>query len=104
MEMSPVDRLYARITLSGHRDDGSPAVFNEVDVAVVPIRAQPDASTVWKAAEVDGGVARVLVAGPHVDSGGALVVPAAGGDLWVRITDGLEVQALKADRITILSA
>jgi hypothetical protein len=104
MEMTAIDRLYARITVSGKLADGTPAVISSISVAAIPPRTRPDSNTAWTAASVSGGVATVLVAGPAADPAGAIPIPAAGADLWIRIIDGPEVEAVKADRITIISS
>lgn len=99
--LSRVDRVYRKYTVAATDADGAPAAIGGVDVALLPPRTSPTAATGWAAAEADGDQWRVLLAGPDADPTGALVVPAAGADVWLRVTDSPEVDAKRVERITI---
>lgn len=98
--MSRVDRMFREYDVTAALPDGSPVAVTGVDVALLPPRATPTADTVWTATEVTAGVATVLLAGPEADDTDALAVPAAGADLWLRLTDIPEVLAVRVERVT----
>lgn len=101
LTLSRVDRLYRDYTVTATLRDGSPATLAGVDVALLTPRGTPDADTSWTAADYTDGIAVVLLAGPDAAGNGALVVPADGADLWLRVTDSPEVQAVRVDRVTV---
>ena len=100
-ELTRLDRVYAEVDVSVTLPDGTTATPAFVDVAVLALRARPDATTTWTTGDYAAGTVTVLLAGPDADPTGALAVPSTGGDLWVRVTDVPEVQAVQAARITI---
>lgn len=102
MEISPISKQYVEVGVTVTLADGEPATVSGVDVAVLPIRTSPTASTAWTEAEGDAGSWRVLVAGPSADPAGAVTVPAGGADLWMRVQDNPEVTAAKVVRINVV--
>lgn len=100
-ELSPIDRVFGHIPVTAALFDGGPAVLSGVDVAVLASRTAPDGATTWLASTYSNGVAVVLFAGPDADPTSALPVPAAGGDVWIRIADSPEIQAVKVGYLTI---
>lgn len=101
MQISPIDRQYASITVNATMPDGTPATLDGVDVALLTRHRTPDGDTTWTPATASGDLWRVLLAGPYASSTGAIVVPLNGGDLWLRVTDSPEVQATLVERITV---
>lgn len=101
MEISRIDRQYVDIDVTATRRDGTPAALTGVDVALLPVRVSPTSATTWTPAAYANGTATVLVAGPEAGGSGAIVVPLAGADLWVRVTDQPEVDAAKITRISV---
>ncbi|MGZ4617194.1 MAG: hypothetical protein ACXV3F_00390 [Frankiaceae bacterium] len=101
VNLSRIDRKYADYPITVTLRDGTTVTPAGVDVALLPPRTGPTSSTTWTAAQFTAGTATVLLAGPDADPTGALAVPVGGGDLWFRITDSPEVEAVKADRITV---
>lgn len=102
MELARIDRKYARIPVTATLASGAAATITGVDVALLPPRTTPTATTTWTAATYASGVATVLLAGPDAAGSGALVVPASGADLWIRVTDTPEVDAEKIARIAVI--
>ena len=101
-ELSRVDRLIrtydlATIPLGG---DGA-ATPSAVLVALLPPRSGPSAATVWTSVTYAAGIVTVLLAGPDADPTGAVVVPAS-ADLWMKVVDTPEIDAVKVERITVL--
>ena len=101
MKLSRIARKYARIPLTVTLADGSPASVPGVDVALLPLGATPTADTEWIPVTVDNGAAVVLVAGPDADPEDALVIPADGVYVWVRITDNPEVDVAKVGKLSV---
>jgi hypothetical protein len=101
VNLGRVERTYVHIAVTATLHDGSPAELTAVDVALLPPRTTPTATTVWAPADLDGGSARVLLAGPDAPADGALTVPAAGADLWVRVADSPEVDTAHVERVTV---
>lgn len=99
--LSRIDRLYRDYDVAATLRDGGPATLTGVDVALLPPRTTPTAATAWTTATYAAGTATVLLAGPDAAGLGALVVPATGADLWVRVTDTPEVDAQRVERITV---
>lgn len=99
--LSRIDRLYRDYDVTATLRSGGPATLTGVDVALLPPRATPTVTTQWTAATYADGVATVLLAGPDATPTGALVVPSAGADLWIRVSDSPEVDASKVERITV---
>ncbi|MGZ4621436.1 MAG: hypothetical protein ACXVGF_04895 [Blastococcus sp.] len=102
MELSRIDRVYAHVTVTAKLADGTAATLTGVDCALLPVRTSPTSTTTWTPASYSGGVATVLIAGPDADPTGALAVPTAGGDLWIRSVDNPEVTTAHVDRITVI--
>lgn len=102
MQLSPIDRLFANIPVTSTLADGTTAVLSGVDVAVLAHGATPSANTAWtRATSYINGVATVLLAGPAADPTNAIPVSDTGGDLWIRITDSPEVEAVYVSRIYV---
>lgn len=101
LTLSRIDRIYRTYDVTATLAGGGPATLTGVDVAVLLPRTTPTASTTWTAATYAAGVATVLLAGPDADPTGALVIPAAGADLWIRVVDTPEVDAEYVERIGV---
>lgn len=101
LDMSRIDRIYRDYTVTATLKSGGPATLTGVDVAILPPRTKPTGTTVWTAASYTAGVATVLLAGPDASPTGALVVPAGGGDLYIRVTDNPEIEAARVERINV---
>lgn len=104
LALTPVHRLFRDYDVTATLPDGSPADLGGVDAALLPPRVTPTAATVWAPTDyvVDPAPAwRVLLAGPDADPTGALVVPPGGADLWLRVVDGIEVDAALIERISL---
>lgn len=102
LELARVERLYRDYTVTAVLRNGSPATVSGVDVALIPPRTTPSASTAWTATTYAAGVATVLLAGPDAAGSGAVVVPAAGADLWLRVVDNPEVDVARVERIAVV--
>lgn len=101
LSLSRIDRIDLHIPVTATLADSTPADLAGVDVALLAPRTTPTAATTWTSAAYTGGVAVVLVAGPDADPTGALAIPAGGADVWLRVVDNPEVQAVCAGRVTI---
>ena len=99
--LSPVDRVYRTYTVAVTDPDDEAPTIAGVDVALLAPRISPAADTVWTAATYADGEATVLLAGPEADSTDALVVPTAGADLWLRVTDDPETTATRVERLSV---
>ena len=100
--LSRVDRLIRTYDLSTIPIGGNgTATPSDVQVALLPPRSGPSAATVWTTATYAAGIVTVLLAGPDASPTGALVVPAA-AELWMKVTDASEVDAVKVERIEVL--
>lgn len=99
--MSPIDRVYR--TYAGTFTDSTGATVTpaSVDVVAVPKRTQLTTGLTWTPATLTAGKLRVLYAGPAADPTGAIPIPAAGADVYIRVTDTPEIQAVKVDTIVI---
>lgn len=101
MQISPIDRQYASISVQATLADGTAATLDAVDVAVLSRGRSPDASTSWTAATAAGDLWQIMLAGPYADPTDAIVVPLNGADLWLRVTDTPEIQAVLVERISV---
>lgn len=101
MKISGIDRVYAHLTVTATLFDGTPAAITGIQVAVLRRDVGPTGATVWTSATLVNGRWRVLLAGPYADPTGAIMVPATGGDLWSRVTDNPEVQAMKVEAVEV---
>jgi hypothetical protein len=102
VNLSRIGVQYAEVTVTATGPDGTPTDLPGVDIALLPPHHKPTDVTTWNAADYTDGVARVLLAGPDTDPPeGAIAVPPGGADLWLRVVDVPEVQAVRADRILI---
>lgn len=99
--MSRIDLLIRDYTVAATLRDGTTATLTGVDVALLPPRAKPTAATTWTPTTYAAGVATVLLAGPDASAPGALVVPAGGADVWLRVTDATEVDSERVERIDV---
>lgn len=101
-EISRIDRVYRTYQVAATDENGDPAALSGVDFALVPPdTGSPAAATTWTAGTGGGTEWRVLLAGPDASPTSALVVPAWGGSLWLRVTDSPEVLAVKVDEVTV---
>lgn len=101
MILNRIDRQYVDIDVTATLRNGQPATLTAVDVALIPPRTSPTAATVWTPASYANGTATVLLAGPDASPTDALPVPAAGADMWIRITDSPEIDAARVERVII---
>jgi hypothetical protein len=99
---SSIDRKYAHFPVTATLADGSAATISGVDVALLPYRTGPDASTTWTPAVYANGIATVLLAGPDADPTGALALPTGGASVWARVVDNPEVDAAMVGSISII--
>lgn len=95
------ERLYRDYTVTATLKNGNPATPTGVDIALLPPRTAPAVSTTWTATTYSSGVATVLLAGPDAAGSGALVVPADGADVWLRVTDNPEIDTALIERIAV---
>lgn len=103
MNLSRIDRVYAHIPVTATLADGDTATVTGADVAIVRHRGAPTGATTWTPTAYAAGTAVVLLAGPDADPTAALPVPAGRSDLWLRITDTPEVQAVKVATLSCTS-
>lgn len=101
MNFTRVTKKYVEVPVTAALADGTPATLAGVDVTLLTPRTTPDEDTTWTPATYGDGVARILLAGPDADPAGAVVVPASGADLWVRVVDNPEVDAARIERLTV---
>lgn len=101
LSLSRVDRVYGRIDITGTLADGSPATLSAVDVAIIPAHTRPTSATTWTPVTLAGRIVSILIAGPDADPEDAFTVPGGDGELWVRVTDNPEAQAVKVDRVIV---
>lgn len=99
--LSRIDRVYGRIDVVGTLADGSPAILTGAQVAILPVRKSPNANTEWTDVVLTGRTATVLLAGPDADPDGALTIPNGDGELWIKVADNPESQAVKVGRIQV---
>jgi hypothetical protein len=102
VELSRIDRQYVDIDVAATLADGTPATLAGIDVALLPPRVSPTATTTWAPAAYASGTATVLLAGPDASSTDALVVPLGGADLWLRAVDNPEVTARRITRVSVV--
>jgi hypothetical protein len=102
MQLPRISRKYLHIAVTSILYDGSPATVSGVDVAFLPSYATPTENTVWTATDYADGDAVILVAGPDASVEGALTVPPEGAQLWARVTDSPEIDAVQVGRIEIV--
>jgi hypothetical protein len=93
--LSRVDRTYLHVPVAVTLADGTAADPAAVALALLPPSTPPTGGTVWQPATVTDGQVTVLLAGPDADPTDAVPVPLVGGDLWLRIDDNPEVQAVR---------
>jgi hypothetical protein len=101
MRISRLTRKEVDVLVSATLKAGGPATITGVDVALMEPKIVPNAGTVWLAADYESGVATVLLAGPDADDTNAIVVPEEGGDLWIRVAFGSEVEVARVERIVL---
>lgn len=100
--VSRIDRVYRTYQVAATDEDGAPATLSGVDFALVPTdTGSPTDDTTWTPGTGAGTEWRILLAGPDASPTSALVVPAWGGNLWLRVTDSPEVIAVKVDEIEV---
>jgi len=82
---SPLTRDVVKIEeLSFVDADDNPVAADTIQVALVPPLSRPKAATSWTTAT--GSPPSVILAGSAADTGGALVLPDRGADIWVKAT------------------
>jgi hypothetical protein len=101
MNFTKLSRKYVRITLNGTNADGSPATISNAVVALTPQRDTINEATVWYSTTYSNGVATVLLVGSDADPTGGVVLSDLGNDLWIKIADGAEVDAVLVGRINM---
>jgi hypothetical protein len=98
-QMSRIDKRQRTYAVA----DNLGGTYTAVDLALLPVGANPTAATVWTSVPYASGVATVVWAGPDADSSGAIAVPGT-AQLWIKGTNAPYVQAVKDERITVLGA
>lgn len=101
-EFTRITKKYVRIPVTAVLATGAVATLAGLDVALLPTGSTVTGATTWTAATWASGVATVLLAGPDATATGALTVPAGGGDLYGRVTDSPEVDAVLLCRIKLV--
>lgn len=83
-------------------DATGPLPLTSVDLAFLAA-GRPNKDTVWSPYSVSGGEVALVLAGPEVVSppADAVVIPAGGADLWIRLQDNPEVDVIKVERIVV---
>jgi hypothetical protein len=99
--LTRISRMYRTYDVEATLSNGDPAELAGVDIALLVPGSTPKVDTTWSAAAYVNGVATVLLAGPDADDTDALVVPAGGADLWIKVTDTPEIDAEKIERISV---
>lgn len=102
LEISRVERLYRDYPVTATTKTGVPVTLTGVDIAILPPRTAPDATTIWTATTYINGVATVLLAGPDAAQSGAITIPAVGAAVWLRVVDNPEVDVTFAERISVI--
>jgi hypothetical protein len=102
VELTRIERMYVDIQVTATLAGGGPATIAGVDVALVQPRTTPTSTTTWAPASYTTGTATVLLAGPDAAGSGALVVPADGADLWIRVSDTPEIDTARVGRVSII--
>jgi hypothetical protein len=101
VEFTRITRKFIEVFVTATLPDGEVAPLAGVDVSLLTPHATPGDDTVWTPATYADGMARILVAGPEADPSGALPLATGGADLWIRVTDNPEIEAVKVERITV---
>lgn len=101
MNLTPISKRTIEITITAIGRDGDPIEVSTVYVARLETRAKPDEGTVWVSASVTNNMTLVTLAGPDADPDGAVVFPSGGSELWLKIVDGIEVEAFKVGRVQV---
>lgn len=96
-----ITKKYIRIPVTAVLATGAVATLAGLDVAMLPTGGTVTSATTWTAATWASGVGTILLAGPDADPTGALAVPTGGGDLYGRVTDSPEVDAVLLARISL---
>lgn len=99
--ISPVDRMFRTYVGAFTDENGDPATISSVDVVALPRRARLTAGLTWTTVALTGSRLRLLYAGPFADPAGAVAIPADGADVYARITDNPEVEAVKIDTVLV---
>lgn len=101
--LSPIDRDPRRWTITEALDNqGQPAMPTEVHVAILLPNAEPTASTVWITVPVTGGAFEAVLCGYLATTQeDDLVVPARGGDIYVKQVNGSHLKAVYVERINV---
>ena len=93
MEWTRLTCKYISVDLSSTTlANGDPAAVESVKAALTPRAEAPNEATVWVDCDLDPQteIAKVLVAGPDADPGGALTVGENGSRLWMLNPDAPE--------------
>ena len=73
-----------------------------VKAALLPVGSTPDENTEWVEASYAEGVVLVLLLGPGAAvTGGALVIPLGGADLWFQYEDETELEADFVESVSV---
>jgi hypothetical protein len=97
-----IERVYRHYEVTATLADGGPATLPGVTASLIPPGYGPGPDTDWWPAVYADGTVTVLLAGPDADpADGAVVIPAAGVNLWFRIVDTPEIVARLVERITV---
>lgn len=103
-QLPKIATKYVNLAVTATLADGTRATLLGVDVGLAPLGGGSDSVTTWVPTSFDGRLATFLLAGSAVvgPPAGALVVPVVGADLWARVTDTPEEDAVLVDRITLV--
>jgi len=97
-----IECVYRHYEVTATLAGGGPATLPGVTAALIAPGHGPTPGTDWWPAVYDDGTVTVLLAGPDADpADGAVVIPAAGVNLWFRVVDSPEVVARLVERITV---
>lgn len=99
--ISPISRVYRTYSGTFTDEDGQPVIVAAVDVAALPRHAPLTSATAWTSATVTDGELRLLLAGPLADPADALAVSHGGSDVYVRVTDNPEVDAVLLETVLV---
>jgi hypothetical protein len=101
MRITRLTRKDVDISVTARYKNGASFTPTGVDVALVEPGEEPNSATEWTAATWENPVATITIAGPDASATDALVIPADGATLWIKVTDGDEVDAVSVERIAV---
>lgn len=103
LELYYTDRVPRTYTLAPKAANGQATTITAGKIALVPPRAHPTAATTWTNVSLTNNAFTVDFARPGAtDTSGALLVPDAGADVYIRGVSGTYDDAELAERIIAL--